>query len=165
MWYLLLQCLGSTIFPVWCWCQHRSLRLNQSLWTCIGSIQIQPWEYLFLLRSSWTSVVSSCIIILFASRPPASFLLLQLWSWSLLWGGMSLFQQTSSQPSRLETLRPAHCEQTSTFVSGRVSLVVKDSQFANSFINFVLHFHLHQHYSNITTVRNLLKLWFFLMKI
>ena len=81
----------------------------------------------FLLRASWTSVVSSCIIILFASRPPASFLLLHLWSWSLLWGGTSLFQQTSSQPSRLETLRPAHCEQTSAFVSGRVSLVVKDS--------------------------------------
>jgi len=146
MWYLLLQCLGSTIFPMWCWCQHRSLGLNQSLWTCIGSIKIQPWE---------------CI------RPPASFLLLHLWSWSLLWGGTSLFQQTSSQPSRLETLRPAHCEQTSTFVSGRVSLVVKDSQFADSFINFVLHFHLHQHYSNIyiTTVRNLLKLWIFWMKI
>ena len=36
-------------------------------------------------------------------------------------------------------------------------------QFANSFINFGLHFHLHQHYSNITTVRNLLKLWFFFL--
>ena len=158
MWYLLLQCLGSTIFPVWCWCQHRSLGLNQS--HSNSTLRIS-----FLLRASWTSVKSSCIIILFASRPPASFLLLHLWSWLLLWGGMSLFQQTSSQPSRLETLRPAHCEQTSTFISGQVSLVIKDSQFADSFINFVLHFHLHQHYSNITTVRNLLKLWFFLMKI
>ena len=37
-------------------------------------------------------------------------------------------------------------------------------QFTDSFINFVLHFHLHQHYSNITTVRNLLKLWFFFYK-
>jgi len=46
----------------------------------------------------------------------------------------------------------------STFVSGRVSLVVNDFQFADSFVNFVLHFYLHQHYSNITNVRNLFKL-------
>ena len=37
------------------------------------------------------------------------------------------FNKPSSQPSRLETLMPARREQMSTFVSGRVSLVVKDS--------------------------------------
>ena len=94
LWYLLLQWLGSTIFTVWCWCQHRSLGLNQSLWTCIRSIQIQPS---FLLRASWTSVVSSCIVYpirIQTPKPPASILLLHLWSWSLLWGGTSLIQQT-----------------------------------------------------------------------
>jgi len=37
------------------------------------------------------------------------------------------FNKPSSQPSRLETLRPARHEQLSTFISGRVSLVVKVS--------------------------------------
>ena len=37
------------------------------------------------------------------------------------------FNKPSSQPSRLETLRPVRREQMSTFISGQVSLVVKDS--------------------------------------
>jgi len=37
------------------------------------------------------------------------------------------FNKPSSQPSQLETLRPVCREQMSTFISGRVSLVVKDS--------------------------------------
>jgi len=42
-------------------------------------------------------------------------------------GDRPSFNKPSGQPSRLETLRPARRELTSTFVSGRVSLVVKDS--------------------------------------
>jgi len=162
IWYLFLQWLGSTILPVWCWCQHRSLGLNQSLWTCIYQIHSNSTLRIsFLLQASWTSVVSSCIIILFASRPPDPKLPFYYYTSDhdrYYERECPSFNKPSSQPSQLETLRPAHHEQTCTFVSGWVSLVVKDSQFA-----FVLHFHLHQHYSNITTVRNLLKLWFFFL--
>ena len=140
---------------MWCWCQHRSLGLNQSLWTCIRSIQIQPWEYPFCLEFSGKFVY---YISYSHPDPQLPFYCYTSDHDCYYEGERPSFNKPSSQRSRLETLRPVCREQMSAFISGWVSLVVNDSQFADSFINFVLHFHLHQHYSNISTVRNLLKL-------